>query len=201
MTKALVHGLREPEITDLTRKLIAHQNNIGLPMLLPLLLLTSRVDSATVKVRDCHREIVEIEHKTGIRTKWHSGMTCCESDEKHTSHPRYDGINFDQVTADLTSLTSKLANVEYLCEVCLPMLDSFDIINRRILQTIPEERKRRLQQVELRLRVENNFLRSSLQGTYSRAKYLSKRGQAQVQTVRTYQSSLHSILNLHRCIA
>jgi len=159
-------------------------------MLLPLLLLTSRVDSATAKVRDCHQEIVEIEHQTGIRTKWHRGMSCCESDEKHASHHRYDRINFDQVTADLTSLTSKLAYVEYLCEVHLPMLDSFDNINQRILKAIPKGSKDRLQQVELRLRVENNFLRSSLKGTYSRAKFLSKRGQAQVHTVRTYHLSL-----------
>jgi len=40
-----------------------------------------------------------------------------------------------------------------------------------------------MQQVEIRLKMELNLLRSSLQGTLVRAKYLSKRGQGLVQTV------------------
>lgn len=154
-------------------------------MILPLHLVMFRVDSARGKVGDSHREIIEIEHQTGIRTKWHPGKACCGgTSDKQPGHRRYDGVNFDEVTADLTSLTSKLAYVEFVCEVHLPMLDSFDGINKRILQTFPEDRRRRIEEAEHRLRTESGLLRSSLQATFSRAKYLSKRGQVQVQTVR-----------------
>jgi hypothetical protein len=144
-----------------------------------------RADSARSKVGDCHREIIEIEHQTGIRTKWHPGKACCGgTGNKQPGQRRYDGVNFDEITADLTSLTSKLAYVEFVCEVHLPMLDSFDFINKRILQIFPEDRRRRIKEVEHRFRTESGLLRSSLQATFSRAKYLSKRGQVQVQTVR-----------------
>jgi hypothetical protein len=185
VTGAFIHGLCELETTALVNKLVARQNNISLPMMLPLLLVMFRVDSARVKVGDSHREIIEIEHQTGIRTKWHPGMPCCGgADEKQLGQRRYEGVNFDEVTADLTSLTSKLAYVEYVCEVHLPMLDSFDGINKRILQTFPEGCKQRAEEAEHRLQTESGLPKSSLQATYSRAKYLSKRGQVQVQTVR-----------------
>ena len=184
VTGAFIHGLCEFEMTTLVNKLIARQKDIALPMILPLLLVMFRVDSARLKVGDSHREIIEIEHQTGIRTKWHPGKPCCGAvGEKKADHHRYEGVNFDEVTADLTSLTSKLAYVEYVCEVHLPMLDSFDGINNRILQTFPKDRTCRVEEAEYHLRTESGLLRNSLQATYSRAKYLSKRGQVQVQTV------------------
>ncbi|KAH6715172.1 hypothetical protein BKA61DRAFT_347782 [Leptodontidium sp. MPI-SDFR-AT-0119] len=184
ITGAFIHGLCEFEIEALVNKLVTRQNNIAFPMMLPLHLLAFRADSARGKVGDSHREIIDIEHQTGIRTKWHPGKPCCgDSRSNPAEQRRYDGVDFDRVTADLTSFTSKLAYVEYVCEVHLPMLDSFDAINQRILQTYPEDGIRRLKEVEHRLRTESGLLRSSLQATYSRAKYLSKRGQVQVQTI------------------
>ncbi|PVH79760.1 hypothetical protein DL98DRAFT_588976 [Cadophora sp. DSE1049] len=184
ITGAFIHGLCEFEIKALVNKLVPRKNNIAFPMMLPLHLLAFRADSARGKVGDSHREIIDIEHQTGIRTKWHPGKPCCgDLRGKMPEKRRYDDVNFDKVTADLTSFTSKLAYVEYVCEVHLPMLDSFDAINERILQTYPEEGRRRLEKAEHRLRTESGMLRSSLQATYSRAKYLSKRGQVQVQTI------------------
>jgi hypothetical protein len=153
-------------------------------MLLPLLLVTFRVDLARSEVKNCHQEIIEIEHQTGIRTQWHPGKACCgRVCEELLARRRYDSINFDDITASLTSLTSKLAYVEYMCEIHLPMLDSFDSINKRILKIFPENTRRIAEEAEFYLRTESSLLRSSLQATYSRAKYLSKRGQVQVQTV------------------
>lgn len=195
-TGAFVHGLCEFEIIALVNKLVAQQNNIAFPMMLPLHLLTFRADSARGKVGDSHREIIEIEHQTGIRTKWHPGKRCCgDALDNPLGRRRYDEVNFDKVTADLTSFTSKLAYVEYVCEVHLPMLDSFDAINKRILQTYPEDGRRKLEEAEHRLRTESGLLRSSLQATYSRAKYLSKRGQVQVQTARLPDNQTRSIIS------
>ena len=207
LTQALVHGLSKQEQITLVEKLEAHRNDIGLPMLLPALLLTFRIDSATRKVRDCHAEIVQIEHKTGIRTKWHADKLCCSGDSESQilTLKRCETIDFDQITANLTSLISKLAYVEYLCEVHLPMLDHFDAIHSRAVDSIADQSmKARTQQVEARLKTKLNFFRSSLKGTLVRAKYLSKRGQGQVQTVRNhYDRNLFSqvlsvSLNIYR---
>jgi hypothetical protein len=191
LTSALVHSLSESEINTLIRDVIAHRENVALPMLLPSLLLTFRVGSASTRVRDCHRQITEIEHETGIRPNWHPNQHCCSVHQKQSAGVnRYDAINFDRVTGDLTGLSSKLAYCEYVCEVYLPMLDSFDRINRRLLEDASEN-KDRLERVEARLLAENNFLRSSLHGTLIRTRYLNKRSQAQVQTVR-------AVNHLHR---
>ena len=185
-SKALVHGLSEKERIALIEKLKVHRNDIGLPMLLLWLLLIFRLESAIRKVRDCHLEIVEVEHKTGIRTKWHVNEPCCSGGNEQPGplFMRHEAIDFDQITADLTSLSAKLAYVEYLCEVHFPMLDHFDAIHSRVVDGIKDwSMKARMQQVEMSLKVNLSLFRSSLQGTLVRAKYLSKRAQGQMQTV------------------
>lgn len=99
-----------------------------------------------------------------------------------TQH-RYDVVPFDRVTDDLTSLESKLAYCEYLGHVHLPMIEKCDQINHGYSETANPQRKENLEKVYARLHFENEFLRSSLAGTLFRAQYLSKRAQAQVQTV------------------
>jgi hypothetical protein len=186
LTQALVHGLSKNEQKILVDKLKAHRNDIGLPMLLPSILLTFRVDSATSKVKECHQELVQIERKVGIQTKWHPTKPCCSgcNDQQRLPRKRYEAFDFDQITTDLTSLNSRLAYIEYMCEVHLPMLDRFNAIHSQIVEGIMEQNeKAKMQQVEMRLKIELNLLRSSLQGTLVRAKYLSKRGQGLVQTV------------------
>lgn len=199
LTQALVHGLSEKEQKILVEKLKAHRNDIGLPMLLPSLLLTFRVDSATTKVKSCHLELVELEHKTGIQTKWHPDKLCCsERNKQRLPQKRYETIDFDEITAALTSLNSKLAYIEFVCEVHLPMFDDFNAIHSQIVQGIIEQgQKAKMQRVEMRLKKELNLLRSSLQGTLARAKYLSKRGQGLVQTVSNhYLISTELVLSL-----
>ena len=56
LTSALLHSLSKNEINNLITDLLAHQEDIALPMLLPSLLLASRVASASTKVRDCHQK-------------------------------------------------------------------------------------------------------------------------------------------------
>jgi len=130
LTTALVHSLSKSEIANLMNDIIANRENVALPMLLPSLLLTSRVRYASIKVRESHEEIMDIEHRTGIRTNWHPVNPCCSIHQRQAAGKhRYDTIDFDRVTNDLTSLLSKLAYCGFLCEVHIPMLDSFDRIN------------------------------------------------------------------------
>ena len=84
LTNALVHSLSESEINSLIQDVIAHQENVALPMLRPSLLLAFRVGSASAKVRDCHQQIVEIEHETGIQTNWHPNQQCCSVHQRQS---------------------------------------------------------------------------------------------------------------------
>jgi hypothetical protein len=195
LTSALVHNLSKNEISDLVKQVSEYRDCAALPMLLPSLLLTSRVASANTKVCDCHLQVVEIENNSGIRTNWHPNKECCSARQRQLpKRNQYDALDFDQVTRDLTSLASKLAYCEFLCEVYLPMLNDFDVINNKLLECASSQHKERLEKAEARLYEDINFLRSSLRGTLHRAQYLSKRCKAQVQTVRitTKFSSAHS---------
>ena len=204
LTSALVHSLSKNEINNLITDLLAHQEDIALPMLLPSLLLASRVASASTKVRDCHQKIVEV-NGTGIKTQWHPNKPCCSIHQgQSTERHRYDIVDFDRVTGDLTSLSSKLAYCEYLGHVHLPMIEDCDRINRRYLENTAIAHGGTLEIVYARLHMENEFLRSSLAETLCRAQYLSKRAQAQVQTVCTvipHLSNYYSPLLCDRSIA
>ena len=187
LTSALVHGLTKIEISNLTRLISESRELIALPTMLFSLLLDSRVSAGNTRAEDCHSEIIEIEEQTGLRTVWNS-QECSGKDQKqHQKHPlgppRYDSLDFDDLTSKLTSISSKLAFNEYTCEVHLPMLDSFDKINRRLLEMRSAGGINSLAAVEAQLRTHNEFMRSSLTGTLFRARYLSKRAQAQIQTV------------------
>jgi hypothetical protein len=167
--------------------IIAKRESIGLPMLLPSLLLKDRLRSMPTQINECHQKIYAIERETGIQVQWHpssSGYSLHQgrSLEQH----RYDILDFDKITVHLTSLLSNIAYCEFSCEVFAPILDSFDLINRRIVTNLSSQNRthERLKKVEIEMRAEHGFLKASLQGIDSRAKYLAKRCQAQVQTVR-----------------
>ncbi|KAH7403744.1 hypothetical protein BKA64DRAFT_641711 [Cadophora sp. MPI-SDFR-AT-0126] len=189
LTSALVHGLSTSEISTLTTRMCENMDLIALPTMLFSYLLDSRVITGNLRVEDCHSEIMQIEEQTGLRTVWHPHKNSVKDQDQHKNQDhrphRYDTLDFDDLTGKLTSISSKLAFCEYTCEVHLPMLDSFDAINKhfveRSLSTSGE--KCNLAAAEAQLRTDNSFMRSSLNGTLFRARYLSKRAQAQVQTI------------------
>ncbi|TPX06714.1 uncharacterized protein E0L32_002210 [Thyridium curvatum] len=186
LTKAFIHGLLDSEIATLSDELLARRGDLALPTLLPFILLTYRTRSAIDKVGESHKEIIRLEQQTGVNTRWHPKLACCDSQESHYLHSQGDGVNLNRVTSDLTSLVSKLAFVDLSCHTHTPMLETLDSIDRRVIEEFSGKEAdctKRLRESELRLRRERNFLRSSLEGTRTRADYLSKRAQAQVQTI------------------
>ena len=184
ITSAFIHGLSEKELDKLTAQLIANKELLGLPMLLPYLLLAARGTSATSKIRECHRQIVETEAQTGVKTNWHPNNSCCSTHHGlNVSSQDNPSIDFDLVTRCLTSLSSKLAYCEYICDVHLPMLDKIDKINYTTLAAAPERHRKRLENQVHQIRIYINLLRNSLTGSRFRAEYLSKRARAQVRNV------------------
>jgi hypothetical protein len=178
----LVHGLSATELSHFSEQLKAHQSDIGLPMLVPLLLLEQRVRSATTKVRDSHEELVKIENQTEVKAPW---LKLKET--PHLSAPTMSAfkfVDFDSVTRDITSVSAQLAYVEYVCEVHMPMLDLISDMQRRLLANLTPQKTCDLQHTAARLYEKNRSLHSSLEGTLFRVRYLSKRGQVQVQHVR-----------------
>ena len=182
-TKVLIHNLKGQEISKFIEELAEHQCNFGLPTLVPTLLLAGRAESAISKTQDCHDSIVRIEHDTAIKTKWHSSKACCDfHEQRQIATNRLETLDFDGVTRQLTSLLSKLAYCEFLANVHIPMLEEFDKINS-MLTTNSTTNGVRLRNAERMLRAKNERLKCALKGVSFRAQFLSKRTQAQVQTV------------------
>lgn len=154
-------------------------------MLLPMILVETRLQTAMLGVRDCHQTIVQVELNTGLLTKWDSSKPSTAMQQKRPPlNP--ETIDFNTITADITSVTSKLAYTEYLCEFWAPKLVAFDRINCRMLEAIsPSERKDKLVKINQGFQDDIALLQNTIEGVQLRARYTSKRAQAQVQTVST----------------
>ncbi|KAF2460108.1 hypothetical protein BDY21DRAFT_184939 [Lineolata rhizophorae] len=205
LTSAFVHSLSDHETDDVINKITAHRDDIGRPGLLPSVLLAPRVHSANTKVRDCHSLIAHIEDHTGIFPNWHPNSDCCAKHRKdHKGQKRHFTIDFDQVTNDLTSVSHKLAYCEYVSEVHLPMFETILEIESRVdrfnMDAQPKDRTveffqpRETGEAASRLRIRNELLKGSLHDTTRRARYLSKRSQAQVQTIYSLVAQKDSLI-------
>jgi hypothetical protein len=185
LTRGLVHGPSRDQIPILINQIKDCRDLIGLPMLLPSLLIARRVDSAISKASECHQQILDIEKATGLRTEWYNSRSANNASNQAQSNDwsRYNAIDFDGVTRDLTNLSANLAVCSYVCETFLPILDIFDRINNTCLTNAPQQHQKHFQICRARLRANTAFMRSSLQGSLCRTKYLYQRAQAQVQTV------------------
>ncbi|RYP61761.1 hypothetical protein DL769_007567 [Monosporascus sp. CRB-8-3] len=181
---AFVHDLTAKEVLHVTRELAKHRGRLALPMLLPTILVETRLQTAIFGVRDCHREIILVERKTGLLTKWDSSEALSDMRKKRSIQNPAETVDFNIITADITSVKSKLTYTEYLCEVWSPKLVAFDRINSRMVESVPAEADReRLLTIHRGLHDEIHFYLTSFEGVHLRAKYLSKRAEAQVQTV------------------
>ncbi|RYP91092.1 hypothetical protein DL770_002796 [Monosporascus sp. CRB-9-2] len=160
-------------------------------MLLPTILVETRLQTAIFGVRDCHREIILVERKTGLLTKWDSSEASSDMRKKRSIQNPAETVDFNVITADITSVKSKLAYVEYLCESWSPRLVAFDRINSHMVESVQAEADReRLLKIHRGLQDDINFDLTSFESARLRAKYLSKRAEAQVQIVST--SSVNS---------
>ncbi|RYP09268.1 hypothetical protein DL765_008493 [Monosporascus sp. GIB2] len=178
---AFVHDLTAEEIRQVTRELAKHRGSIALPMLLPTILVEPRLQIAIFGVRDCHREIILVERKTGLQTKWN--WTEALQKKPAIQNPA-ETVDFNLITADISSAKSKLAYAEYLCEAWSPKLATFDRINSRIVESVPAVADReRLLNIHRGLQDEISFHLTSLENVQLRAKYLSKRAEAQIQVI------------------
>ncbi|OCL08972.1 hypothetical protein AOQ84DRAFT_405628 [Glonium stellatum] len=127
LTSVLVHSLPNDEASTIIQDITMRREDITLPILLPYLFLVSRAKSANTKLVDGTLEILKIERKTGIRVNFHPGKQCCSAQSGASDGRNLcDHVDFDQVTGDLTSLSSKLAYCEYICEAFLLVLDSLE---------------------------------------------------------------------------
>jgi hypothetical protein len=195
LTLVFVHGPDADEVAAMIDEVNHNMQNIALPTFIVTLFLTQRVRSAVEKIKDSHHSISDVENHTGVKTIWHPGKACCEDrNGKKNSKDRLYTIDFDKVTNELTSILSRMAYCEFVCNVHLPMLDDVDAINAHIAG--PSIDPNAAITLALRsLRADNEFLKSSLKGVLTRSKYLSKRAQASVQTVRMPCSSDSTHIN------
>ncbi|CAN9227029.1 unnamed protein product [Alternaria sp. RS040] len=103
----------------------------------------------------------------------------------HYDNPELSSIDFSMLSKDLNAVNTNLAFIVLLCKSTTRMLEFLDQVARRYKRQaddtgIPEDESTEIEQLLLDT---NSELRSWNAGLEDRAEYVSKRGQALVQTV------------------
>lgn len=107
---------------------------------------------------------MQVELKTGLLTKWDSRKPSSDRQKKKLLlYP--ETVDFETITADIISVTSKLVYTEYLCEFRTPKLVSFDRINCRMLEAVsPSDRKENLVNIEKGFPDETALMQNTIEG-------------------------------------
>lgn len=103
----------------------------------------------------------------------------------HYDNPELSSIDFSTLSKDLNAVNTNLAFIVLLCKSTTRMLEFLDQVARRYKRQadnngVPEDESTEIEQLLLDT---NSELRSWNVGLEDRAEYVSKRGQALVQTV------------------
>lgn len=103
----------------------------------------------------------------------------------HYDNPELSSIDFSTLSKDLNAVNTNLAFIVLLCKSTTRMLEFLDQVARRYKSQadnngVPEDESTEIEQLLLDT---NSELRSWNVGLEDRAEYVSKRGQALVQTV------------------
>jgi hypothetical protein len=183
-----IHGLQEDEITRYKGRLFSNRGLLALPTTTATLLIDQRVRLCSQQLRKCHGEIVGSEDAVLMRTRFNSSS---QPTRTENIKQKLDKIDFDTATYELTGLLTRLAYCEFISEIFTPMLQSLERINDRI--QLEQKNQGQLVKAAEEIRAMHEFQRGSLAGVSHRARYLSKRAQAQVQTVRRPKMTIVSV--------
>lgn len=157
-------------------------SHIVLPMLAAIILIEFRSEVANKQTHVCKVILGHIEHKTGI----HRDNVLGSVDSPHETQPNsIVSVDMNQVTRDLTSVSSKLAQCDYTCQLHIMMLDFIDQVNEwTVTATFSSPLRDSRSHSAAFLLNRSSSMRSWLKVISVRTKYLSQRAQSQVQTVR-----------------
>lgn len=171
-----------PDLQAFLGCLKSTSSHIVLPMLAAIILVEFRSEVTNKQTHVCKVMLGHIEHKTGI----HRDNILRPVDSSHETQPNsIISVDMNQVTRDLTSVSSKLAQCDYTCQLHIMMLDFIDQVNEwtataTISSTLRDSRGHSAAFLLNR----SASIRSWLKVISVRTKYLSQRAQSQVQTVR-----------------
>jgi hypothetical protein len=169
-----MHGLESNLMKNLIQNVRNHSHSLETFFLLPSMILELNLQGTLRALSHWHSAVYDIECKTGVR--W---------DAKEES---LENLDMTALTRDIKSTTTNLAYWASACQTYQSTLDFLDGIAQQyrtqaILNGLSGEHAAR---VESSLLEQNEYLRSWLTGMERTIEYLSKRGQAQVQTVRRH---------------
>lgn len=104
----------------------------------------------------------------------------------HHDNPNLESIDFTTLSKDLNAVNTNLSFCQWSCKNTIRLLDFLDLVAKkyRVLAAANGMRDEEALEVELLLIETHAHLRSWAVGLQDRTEYLSKRGQALVQTVR-----------------
>ena len=170
-----VHGLYSDLMEQLICNVSNHSNSLETFFLLPSMILELNLQGTLRAIDSWHKDIYKMECKTGVR--W-------DAEEQNL-----EGLDLAALTRDINSATANLAYWTLACRTYQSMLDFLDEIARQyrtqaILNGLSEEHG---VHIETLLLERHAYLRSWAAGMERRVDFLSKRAQAQVQTVRHHR--------------
>jgi hypothetical protein len=157
-------------------------SHIVMPMLAAIILVEFRSEVPNRQTHACKVMLSHIEHKTGI----HRDNILGSVDSPHETQPNsIISVDMNQVTRDLTSVSSKLAQCNYTCQLHIMMLDFIDHVNEWTVTATASSTLRDSRGHSAAILLNRSAsMRSWLKVISVRTKYLSQRAQSQVQTVR-----------------
>jgi len=180
LTYAFIHGLTTGEVRDCIARLRQLTSLATMPTFIPAILLEQRESTCRRSLTDCQSSIAKVESETGLRTQW---WVLREKRIPKVTLPVLNTVDFEQITQDLTSASTKLAYVRYRCKTYLPILDSMDQINKEAVENAPLDKKKDWEQAELYLSNMIGRLRAVMECTLARIAYQTARAEIQRQTV------------------
>lgn len=167
-----MHGLRADRMSTFIDQLCKHPTPLETFFLIPSVILELNCQGMLNSIDIWHKKIYQLECSTGVR--WDG------------QEPQLDNVDLTKLTRDINSATTNLAYFAWSCKTYLSMLDFLDQIARQyreqaVLNGLSDADAAH---IESCLLARHDYLRCWLTGMERRVEFLSKRGQAQVQTVR-----------------
>ena len=180
LTYAFIHGLDLREIQSFKECVRQLARLVVMPTFVPLVLLEFREGMCRKSLTDCQSAIEKIESETGLRPQWWS------SRQRYIPKPSRSVLNeidFEQVTQNITSASTKVAYINYRCEIYLPILDLMSRINKEIVDNVHLDQKSDYELAELGIGNLIGRVKALLECTLARAGYQTARADIQRQTV------------------
>lgn len=186
VTNVFLLGLAEPQLMEFCKCLEHEDMRLPISALTPMLLIELRAQAIWKHVSHSHTQIFHLEGQTGVFTSStrkspirERGFRLSPSGAKVFPGAR-KSVDYESVTVELTGTITELSHALFTCDVTVRLLDKIPYLTAFTSSTGQSMEQ---SEADENLRDKIEYLESYYRGLESRANYVMRRAQAQVQTV------------------